>query len=341
MEGNVTPIRPARSLDDWKAYIGEASAVEIDAIIEKGRRITEFHDWFKPNGWELNKTWGQACKEVVLVGAATCSQYESVFSASKVFEPLKLFLPPNIELLYYIARAALANEKTFDEAISTGEIHPDITRDEAKAVASRAEAGAREEGEDARIVKLTQQGHDTAAIARKLGWTKSTGGTRTDNQARSLVHKRQKKLGLRPQSKKSMRPRPPAQDPMDRPLLKPGFWESLPQGAEREGLDPVQKVHLFAFSVKQMLDAQTATHGLLSSIINLAGNDKVSPERFVELIDQMLGWQPDKTRPGTGWDTDFAAKAQKTLDSLDRFLGPAADRLNALRELIQARAAKS
>lgn len=74
MDSNVTPIRPSRTFDDWKAYIGEASALEVDAIIEKGRRILEFHDWHRLEGWQTGKNWDQACKDVVLIGKDTCSR---------------------------------------------------------------------------------------------------------------------------------------------------------------------------------------------------------------------------------------------------------------------------
>ena len=108
------------------------------------------------------------------------------------------------------------------------------------------------------------------------------------------------------------------------------FAETTPTGDERIGLDPVQKVHLHAFKVKQMNDANAATQGLLGSIINVASPHKPDAERFMELINAMQAWTPDKARKGAGWDTDFAAKARKTLRALDKYLEPAAERLNAL-----------
>jgi hypothetical protein len=340
METNVTPIRPVRTLDDWKTYIAEASATEIDAIIEKGRRITEFHDWFRLDGWKLNRTWDQACKEVVLVGKAACSHYETVYMAQEVFSSAKHFLPPDATSLYYLARSTIAHRDTFDEALKSGSVHPAMTRDDAQTIANRAEAwSANGEDDNERIIKWTRAGHNGAWIARKLGWDRASGGTLDSHNARSLVNKRQKKLGLKPPSKKTGKTRPtlsPVNAMMERPLLTADYWTSMPKGEERIGLDSNQKVHLFAFDVKQLIDAQSATRSFVPPIMQI-GSSELTAERFMELLDQMLTWEPDKTRPGTGWDTDFAAKAHKTMDTLDRYLTPAVERLQALQALIAQR----
>ena len=153
------------------------------------------------------------------------------------------------------------------------------------------------------------------------------------------MNKRQKKLGLKPPSKKTGKkkaPTPVSNPMMDRPLLTADYWDSMPHGEERVGLDPDQKVHLFAYDVKQLLDAQSATRAIIPPIMQI-GSNKTSVEQLVEMIDRMLAWEPDKTRPGTGWDTDFAAKARKTLETLERYLDPAVARLTRLQELLKQR----
>jgi hypothetical protein len=334
MENNVTPIRPERTLEDWKTYIAEASTMEIDAIIEKGRRIMEFHEDHRINGWKWNRTWDEACKDVVGVKHSTCAQYELVFSTLKEVDTVNHFLPPDVVALYNLARAIKADRKTFDDAIKTGEIYQDMPRSEAKAIMARAEA--LHSDDDSKIIELTGKGYDSAAIARKIGQTKGAGGKRTEHQARSWVNKQQKRLGLKPQSKAG-KPREPRAPPIEQFKGMENFWDTLPKGEEREGLDPVQKVHLYAFKVKQMNDARSAVSEFIRGVVRLGSHTTPSAEKFVEHIDQMLAWRPDPTRKGTGWDFDFATDARKALATLDRYLEIAAERLAALRLSIEER----
>jgi hypothetical protein len=64
----VIPYDPHASWTDaqWKEFVQEASRMELDAIIEKGRRITLFHQAFNhhPSRWN-NQDWKITCREVI------------------------------------------------------------------------------------------------------------------------------------------------------------------------------------------------------------------------------------------------------------------------------------
>ena len=55
-----------QSLEDWKTYIAAASSIEkraghalVDAIIEKGRRIAEFHATYKAKASTVGQAMGK------------------------------------------------------------------------------------------------------------------------------------------------------------------------------------------------------------------------------------------------------------------------------------------
>jgi hypothetical protein len=168
-----------------------------------------------------------------------------------------------------------------------------------------------------------------------------TGNPRLDRNAGVKVARELRKLGFRsgPASKRAGKTRPKAAGTSmaQRAAQIRDFFDGQPKGEDRQGLDPNQRVHLHAFAVKQMLDAQTKTHALANAILNAASPHYPDAGPFFDLIDQMLTWTPDKSRKGTGFDTDFAAKARKTLDSLDKHLGKAVERLTALQARLKER----
>jgi hypothetical protein len=190
---------PPKTPDEWGKYVAEATAMERDAdkakvaaIIEKGKRIAQFHDAYKAEGQKWGKRWDDVCQKTLGLGEAICRQY--VLASENIRSTDTDILPPDLTSLYYLARAIRANREAFDDAVTSGAVNTDMSRDEAKAVADRAEtAGGSDE---ARMMQLAQAGHNHAEIARQLGMTKATGGTRTDHQARSLVNKKLKKLGV-------------------------------------------------------------------------------------------------------------------------------------------------
>ena len=73
------------SLDDWKAYIAAASQIEkqagqslVDAIIEKGKRIAEFHAAYKAKGQKWGKRWDDVCQKTIGISEDMCRRYETV-----------------------------------------------------------------------------------------------------------------------------------------------------------------------------------------------------------------------------------------------------------------------
>ena len=188
---------------------------------------------------------------------------------------------------------------------------------------------------DDEIIALTKAGHSTSQIARMIGMTKTTGGTRTDHEARSWIYKRQVKLGLRKPKKDKNRKRRPEIPSL--PFLLDNFFENAPSEEDRIGFDPTQKVHPFAFTVAEMVNAQDLTSSVARAILNVSSPHHPSPDRFLELINQMMAWIPDKEKKGSGWDTDYAAKAVKTLNSVQRNLDTAIERLLILQTLLKAR----
>jgi hypothetical protein len=191
---------------------------------------------------------------------------------------------------------------------------------------------------DRDIIELTKAGYDTTQIAQKLSMTISTGGKRTDHEARSWVYKRQLKLGIRAKPRKNKKRRkmmrPDAPPP---PSLIGAFFTNAPSEEERVGLDPSRKVHPFAFTVQQMVDAQMKTSSLSHAILNVASKHQPDAAQFMALIDQMMAWVPDKDKKGTGADVDFTAKAVKTMNSLHQNIGVAVERLLALQALLKER----
>lgn len=340
-----------RTPDEWRSYISEATEMEraadqskVEAIIEKGRRIAEFHAFYNKHKNGLGKSWKEACKNIVGVDQPACSRYETI-ADTLMSNGHNSVLPPDYHSLYDLARAVSSNRKTFDDAIAGGEINPTMSRDEAKAVARRAAAaashgGVRTDKRHPEMIALHNAGHNAAQIAKKLGMT--TGNPREDKNARIRVARELRSYGLGSNRKSPLAGKPKSKGRAGFSMAQRGvqikeFWDGQPKGEERAGLDPSQRVHLFAFTVKQMLDAQAATHELAIAVLKAASDQYPDAARFCELIDQMLEWKPDKSRKGTGWDTDFAAKAKKTLNSLDKHLDKAVERLTALQAQIKAR----
>lgn len=352
---NIVAIKPEighnRTPEQWRVYIGEATEMEreadqskVAAIIEKGKRIGEFHLAYERDKNGFGKSWDAAAKDIAGVDRPACVRYELI-ADTFVFSEHNSVLPSDYMSLYDLARAIKSDRKTFDDAVAGGEINPTIGRDAAKAVARRAAAaasrgGVRSDRRHPEMIALHSAGHSAIQITKKLGLM--TGNPREDKNARIRVARDLRSLGLGTKRKSPLAGKRKSKGASAFSMEERGkqiraFWDGQPKGEEREGLDPSQRVHLFAFSVKQMLDAQIETHGLSVSIMNVADAHKPDGARFFDLIGQMLEWKPDKSRKGTGWDTDFAAKAKKTLDSLDKHLDKAVERLTALQALIKAR----
>jgi len=147
MENNVVQIfQSPETLDDWKAYIAEATEMEqsanqskVRAIIEKGRRIAQFRTAFNAQGQRWGRRWEDLCKEITGINASRCNKYVIV-AENKCLNETLISFPGDIESLYYLARADKADPGALNAAIQTGEIGPRTNRDQAETVMRRAEA---------------------------------------------------------------------------------------------------------------------------------------------------------------------------------------------------------
>jgi hypothetical protein len=131
-------------LDDWKAYIAEATKAErqagervIDAIIERGRRIAEFHAAYKAEGQRWGQHWEEVCQKTIGISRDMCYRY-MVIGKNNLYAPHNI-LPVSVEALFHLSRIAAADQKVFDDAVATGEIHPKMGFKDAKALADRIE----------------------------------------------------------------------------------------------------------------------------------------------------------------------------------------------------------
>ena len=146
MNNVVQIFQSPETLDDWKAYIAEATEMEkvadlskTRAIIEKGKRIAEFRIAFKREGQRWGRRWDDLCQEFTGTDSSRCHKYE--FVAQNIFLGEKdISFPNDVECLYYLARAAKADRGVLDTAIQNGEVFPKISREKAETIMRRAEA---------------------------------------------------------------------------------------------------------------------------------------------------------------------------------------------------------
>jgi hypothetical protein len=144
---NVVRMFPSpETLDDWKAYIAEATEMEqradqskVEAIVEKGRRIAEFHAAYKANGQKWGTRWSDVCQEIIGINDSGCAKYELI---AKNIRPDRtdICFPSARNQLYDLARAISANVETFNKAASAGEITSKTTPQKAEAIRREAEA---------------------------------------------------------------------------------------------------------------------------------------------------------------------------------------------------------
>lgn len=133
----VAPYDPHLEWTDsqWKEFIQEASRIELDAIIEKGRRITLFHRAFNrhPSRWH-NRDWKVVCREVVGITNPTCSQYETIYEVfgATTDQTLRAGLPTSMYALYLIASAYKADPVLVRHLVDTRKLSSETERDEAK-----------------------------------------------------------------------------------------------------------------------------------------------------------------------------------------------------------------
>lgn len=133
-----------RTPEQWRQYVLEASYMELDAILEKGKRIREFHAEFFRDKEKWGGTWTVACKNVLFLSAASCSLYETIH---RVFDPgllerVRHLLPCDIMALTSIARAVELNRGVVSHAAAEKLISPEMGREAATKLLKSAEAAA-------------------------------------------------------------------------------------------------------------------------------------------------------------------------------------------------------
>ena len=101
--------------------------------------------------------------------------------------------------------------------------------------------------------------------------------------------------------------------------------------AERYG-----RVQLHPKLVKDMMIAESWVGQFTLQIAAITNDNHPSAEQYMQAIDDLLEWKPRRGEPN-GWATDFGAKAKGHLETLERKLDKAIDRLTALRRALAER----
>jgi hypothetical protein len=86
--------------------------------------------------------------------------------------------------------------------------------------------------------------------------------------------------------------------------------------------------------IKHLLESEGRTSGLTLAIVSTSNASHPDVDQFFTDIDEMLAYVPDKTRGG-GYETDFAAKARRTLATLRARLPRALALLSALEQALK------
>jgi hypothetical protein len=142
---DLVPFDPNDDWTDaqWREFVQQATLGELDAILEKGRRIRLFHNAFNrhPSRWN-NQDWKVTCREVLGISNSACSQYEKIY---EVFwdaeQEVKVALPPHMYSLYFIARAYEKDSTIVKRRIETGKLWSGMERDNAKELLNFVETG--------------------------------------------------------------------------------------------------------------------------------------------------------------------------------------------------------
>ena len=96
---------------------------------------------------------------------------------------------------------------------------------------------------------------------------------------------------------------------------------------------------LFAKDVKDIMNQEAAADTYAHAILHLTNDQHPSAEVFFAAIDAMLAWVP-KPEKGSGWETNYAARARKHLEMLEERLPKALLRVAELDEQLRKRTTK-
>jgi hypothetical protein len=136
--------------DQWRDYIAAASVQELDTILEKGKRIREFHAEYWRDRDKWGRDWSGTCKDVLGLSTNTCYKYEIIH---RVFTPDLLsrtrhILPMEVTTLSLIATAVLYDRTSVSQVADKGAIAPEMTQDTARKILATAKEVAQRSAAD-------------------------------------------------------------------------------------------------------------------------------------------------------------------------------------------------
>lgn len=158
------------SNDQWRKYINDASKMEIDAILEKAKRINEFHEEFINNKPKFGTIWRNSCEEVLGISQITCDRYIKIYqnlSLQKLIE-IKQYLPTSISSLVAIANASEIHPDIISEAIKNKIISPNMTSEIANSLIIQAKDNVRHDA-----IQMIEGGYNDEYIINKLNINQS------------------------------------------------------------------------------------------------------------------------------------------------------------------------
>lgn len=147
-----------RTPEDWRRRFAELRQNKIDHAINMGGEIRLFHDEFNENPARWGTNWVAVCREIVGMGHAAASQYETIWRVlGGNLDPLvKESLPDRSYTLYLLARAAETNRERVERGVLEGSIHTAMSQQEAKHFLDETMA-IEEETEEIREVKEVKE----------------------------------------------------------------------------------------------------------------------------------------------------------------------------------------
>jgi hypothetical protein len=159
---DLVPVNPYVSWTDaqWKEFVHVASEMQMDAILEKGWRIREFHLEFNRNSsrWS-NREWAVVCRAVIKIHKSTCSIYERIYQVfgGVTDEVVRRRLPVHMYSLYLVAQAYEIDPWHVRHCIETGRLSPETERDDAQKILDFIKTGEVGEVVEASDLPQSQQ----------------------------------------------------------------------------------------------------------------------------------------------------------------------------------------
>ena len=169
-------------------------------------------------------------------------------------------------------------------------------------------------------------------------------GLPKEQQPAALAERLAQKKTSKPKKIKKRRAKtvyiPPPSGPVGFAITKE---DGFPVNGTTEEKDAYYKKYgrtpLFAKDVKDMMNDAAVVDGYAQAILHLTNDQLPSAEAFFAAIDTMLVWVP-KPEKGSGWETNYAARARKHLEMLEERLPKALLRVAELDEQLRKRTTK-